>query len=68
MTIVVAWELSWYRFEVDLGRRGRRRRASPGRARELDELDPSDQTPNAAADDDGRLHLARRWPRVEPRP
>ncbi|MBI5104339.1 MAG: hypothetical protein HZB46_05020 [Solirubrobacterales bacterium] len=55
--IVVAWELSWYRFEVDLGNEAAGVRVA-AQGMELDELEPAEQTPNAAADDGGRLHPA----------
>ena len=57
VTIVVAWELSWYRFEVDLGNEAAGVRVA-AQGSELTELDTIDQTPNAAADDSGRLHPA----------
>jgi hypothetical protein len=57
VTIVVAWELSWYRFEVDLGNEAAGVRVA-AQGTELSELDTIDQTPNAAADDSGRLHPA----------
>jgi hypothetical protein len=57
VTIVVAWELSWYRFEVDLGNEAAGVRVA-AQGSELTELDTIDQTPNAAADDGGRLHPA----------
>jgi hypothetical protein len=57
VTIVVGWELSWYRFEVDLGDEAAGvRLVSQGT--ELSELEPADQMPNAAADEHGELHLA----------
>ena len=56
VTIVVGWELSWYRYEVDLGDEAAGVRAS-GQGAELSELDPADQSPNAAADARGELHL-----------
>ena len=52
--IVVAWELSWYRYEVDLSER-------PGEARllaqgsELEELDRSERLGNAAIDAAGAI-------------
>ncbi len=55
--IVVAWELCWYRYEVDLAE-------GPGAVRvaaqgyELAELAPADQEANAAADEQGGLALA----------
>jgi hypothetical protein len=55
--IVVAWELSWYRYEVDLGNEAAGVRVTE-QGSELGELDPEDQTANAAADEAGRLHLA----------
>jgi hypothetical protein len=57
VTIVVAWELSWYRYEVDLGNEEAGVRVTE-QGSELSELDTSDQTANAAADETGRLHLA----------
>jgi hypothetical protein len=57
VTIVVAWELSWYRFEVDLGNEAAGVRVAT-QGSELDELETIDQTANAAADDHGRLHPA----------
>jgi hypothetical protein len=57
VTIVVGWELSWYRFEVDLGDEAAGVRLVTQGA-ELSELEPADQMPNAAADEHGELHLA----------
>lgn len=56
VTIVVGWELSWYRYEVDLGDEAAGVRVS-GQGAELSELQPADQSPNAAADERGELHL-----------
>jgi hypothetical protein len=56
VTIVVGWELSWYRFEVDLADESSGPRVT-GQGTELAELDAADQVPNAAADDGGMLHL-----------
>jgi hypothetical protein len=56
VTIVVGWELSWYRFEVDLANEAAGPRIT-GQGTELAELDPADQVPNAAADEHGQLHL-----------
>lgn len=56
VTIVVSWELSWYRFEVDLADEASGPRQT-GQGTELDELDPADLVPNAAADDSGTLHV-----------
>jgi len=55
VTIVVGWELSWYRYEVDLGDEASGVRVS-GQGAELAELDPADQQPNATADERGELH------------
>jgi hypothetical protein len=55
--VVVAWELSWYRYEVDLGNEAAGVRVTE-QGSELSELDEEDQTANAAADETGRLHLA----------
>ena len=55
--IVVMWELSWYRFEIDLSdEAGGVRQIAQGA--ELSELDPDEQLVNAAADERGGLHLA----------
>jgi hypothetical protein len=55
VTVVVAWELSWYRFEIDLADEvaGVRRTAQGA---ELDELEEADRTPNAVMDEHGVLH------------
>lgn len=57
VTIVVGWELSWYRYEVDLGDEAAGVRVS-GQGQELSELEPADQAANATADERGGLHLA----------
>ncbi len=57
VTIVVAWEISWYRFEVDLADEAAGVRAT-GQGYVLDELEPDDRTPNAIADEHGALHGA----------
>lgn len=57
VTITVMWELSWYRFEIDLSdEAGGVRRDAHGT--ELDELDPAETEPNATADERGALRLA----------
>jgi hypothetical protein len=59
VSIAVAWELCWYRYEVDLADE-----AGPQGVRladqgyELSELDAKDQTGNAAANEQGVLALA----------
>jgi hypothetical protein len=57
VTIVIAWELSWYRFEVDLADEAAGVRAT-GQGTELEELDDEDRAPNAIADEFGALHAA----------
>ena len=61
VTIVVGWELTWYRFEVDLGNEA----AGVRVAAQGTELPSSigRPTPNAAADDAGQLHPWRPSPR-----
>ena len=55
--IAVMWELSWYRFEIDLSdEAGGVRRDAQGD--ELEELAQEEQEANAAADERGALHLA----------
>ena len=59
VAITVMWELSWYRFEIDLSdEAGGVRRDAQGD--ELSELDAEEQVVNAAADERGGLHLAVR--------
>jgi hypothetical protein len=56
VSITVMWELSWYRFEIDLSdEAGGVRRDAQGD--ELAELTPDEQEINAAADERGALHL-----------
>ena len=54
--ITVAWELSWYRYEVDLGDEAAGVRVI-AQGTELDELDEEDRVANAAADERGELDL-----------
>jgi hypothetical protein len=57
VTITVMWELSWYRFEIDLSdEAGGVRRDAQGD--ELSELSDDEQAINAAADERGALHLS----------
>ena len=57
VAITVMWELSWYRFEIDLSdEAGGVRRDAQGD--ELSELTDEEQVVNAAADERGGLHLA----------
>ena len=56
VSITVMWELSWYRFEIDLSdEAGGVRRE--GQGDELSDLTPEEQDANAAADERGALHL-----------
>jgi hypothetical protein len=57
VSIVVGWELSWYRYEVDLADEEAGVRLVAQGA-ELTELEPEDQSPNAVADERGTLALA----------
>jgi hypothetical protein len=52
--VVVAWELSWYRFRVDLGDEGDPV-ALLDKGEELDQIDEELRNWNADVDDDGRL-------------
>jgi hypothetical protein len=52
--LIVAWELSWYRYEFDLADEdGGVRLAAQGQ--ELDELEPQERESNAVCDEQGRL-------------
>jgi hypothetical protein len=57
VTIVVAWDLSWYRYRVDLGDADQAVHLVD-RGDELDDLPEAERTWNAGADADGRLVLA----------
>jgi hypothetical protein len=57
VAITVMWELSWYRYEIDLSdEAGGVRRDAQGD--ELAELSDDEKVANAAADDRGGLHLS----------
>jgi hypothetical protein len=56
VVLVVAWELSWYRFVVDLSDTDEPVRID-GRGQELNELQPESQEWNASAEPDGTLAL-----------
>jgi hypothetical protein len=57
VAIAVMWELSWYRYEIDLSdEAGGVRRE--GQGDELEELTPEERDANAEADERGALHLA----------
>ncbi len=56
VSLFIMWELSWYRFEVDLSdEAGGARRVAQGA--ELSELEPAERTVNASADERGRIAL-----------
>jgi hypothetical protein len=57
VTVLIAWELCWYRYEVDLSDEIPSVRVA-GQGYELDELEPGERQPNALADDRGVLSLA----------
>jgi hypothetical protein len=54
VAIVVAWELCWYRYEVDLGEEAAGSRLV-AQGTELDELPEQDRFANASADERGEL-------------
>jgi hypothetical protein len=54
--VVVAWELCWYRYEIDLSDELPGVRLA-GQGYELDELDEAERQPNAASDQNGALSL-----------
>jgi hypothetical protein len=56
--VVAAWELCWYRYEVDLADELPSVRVAAQGA-ELDELEPTELECNAAADEDGVLALRK---------
>jgi hypothetical protein len=56
VNLVGSWELCWYRYEVDLSEQDPAVRLA-GQGYELDELEASERTANAAADEHGRLVL-----------
>jgi hypothetical protein len=56
--IVVAWELCWYRYEVDLADEGAHGVRAAGQGYELSELEPHETTANAGADEHGLLAVA----------
>lgn len=56
VSVVVAWELSWYRYEVDLAEEVGSVQLR-GQGAELDELEPGELEANAACDANGYLAL-----------
>lgn len=63
MQVVIAWELTWYRFEVDLARESDGVRAA-GHGSSLQDLAPGEVEPNAVADEHGYLYLSTATPAV----
>jgi hypothetical protein len=57
VAIVVAWELCWYRYEIDLGEEVAGARVA-AQGTELSELTESERRVNATADERGALSLA----------
>jgi hypothetical protein len=57
VSVVVGWELCWYRYEVDLADEAAGVRVAE-QGDEIAQLDEADQLPNAAADERGEIHLA----------
>ena len=56
VSIVVGWELCWYRYEVDLGNEAAGVR-EVAQGAELAELDQNERVANATAQPDGTLAL-----------
>jgi hypothetical protein len=56
VSVIVGWELTWYRFEVDLGNEAAGVRITQ-KGSELTELSEHDRTPNATAQADGTVTL-----------
>lgn len=56
--LVFAWELCWYRYEVDLGEADLQARAG-GQGTELEELDREEREGNALASESGAVSLAQ---------
>ncbi len=57
VTIVVSWELCWYRYEIDLNDSAGAVEQT-GQGYELDELDEPERLGSAVADEHGYLHPA----------
>jgi hypothetical protein len=57
IVIVLAWELCWYSYEVDLDDMQGLQAAARGQGTELSELGPEDRLGNAVADERGSLAL-----------
>jgi hypothetical protein len=57
--IAVAWELCWYRYEVDLSEEGELLARARGQGTELSELDREELEANAFADEAGAISLTQ---------
>ncbi|CAB4883117.1 unannotated protein [freshwater metagenome] len=57
VNVVVAWEISWYRFEIDLADE-QAGVHSTSKGYHLDDLEDAERDPNAVADSAGMLHPA----------
>jgi hypothetical protein len=55
--VVAAWELTWYRYEIDLAEEDHTGVRVAAQGDELAELDGEELTPNAVCDDRGSLAL-----------
>lgn len=57
VNVVAAWELCWYRYEIDLADEDHTGVRVASQGDELTELDEAELTPNAVCDDQGALAL-----------
>jgi hypothetical protein len=58
VSVVVSWELCWYRYEIDLSDDGSSVRVA-AQGYELDDLEQDERRPNALADEFGQITLER---------
>jgi hypothetical protein len=58
VTITIAWDISWYRYEVDLSDESAGARLAD-RGHDQSDLDGRERSDNVRTDDRGRLHLSR---------
>jgi hypothetical protein len=58
VSVVVSWELCWYRYEVDLSDDGTNVRVA-AQGYELDDLDEQERLPNALADEFGQVTVGQ---------
>jgi hypothetical protein len=57
VNVVAAWELTWYRYEIDLAEEDHTGVRVVAQGDELAELDGEEQSPNAVCDERGSLAL-----------